>query len=89
MSIYLPGNSDAGLGPRSHEIAVQPIEVDGRKDETQRVDEHPQQIDYVVAVRRLDERAGRSRRCTLHVIGQRAGDERRPQIDGDGREPDH
>jgi len=23
------------------------------------------------------------------VIGQRPGDERRPQIDGDGRKPDH
>lgn len=68
---------------------MQPIEVDGRQGETQRVDEDPQQIDYVVAVRRLNKRARWSRRCAFYVIGQRAGDERRPQIDGDGREPDH
>lgn len=54
------------------------VKVGGGQHQAKRIDEHPQEIDNVVAVRRLDQRAGRRRRCALHVIGQRAGDEGRP-----------
>lgn len=59
------------------------------EDETKRVDNYPQQIDNVVPVGSLNERAGRVKWSRFDVVGQSARNERRAQIDGDGREPNH
>ena len=84
----LPGYSD-GVALGSNQIPVQTIKMGCRQGQAKRVDEHPQQVDNVVAVRRLNQRAGRRRRCALHEIGQCSGDKRRAQVDCYGGEPDH
>ena len=60
-----------------------------RQHQAQRVDDDPEQVDDVVPVRGHDERARRVGRLALHIVGQGARYERRPQVDGYGREPDH
>lgn len=59
------------------------------EDETKRVDDDPQQIDNVVPVGSLNERTGRVKWRRFDVVGQCARNECRPEIDGDGREPNH
>ena len=59
------------------------------ENQTEGINEHPQEIDDVMAVRRLNQRTRRTGRCCLDVIGQGPCDERRSQIDGDGGKPDH
>lgn len=56
---------------------MESVEMRDSEDETERVDDHPQQIDDVVPVGRLNEWTGRMKGRRFDVVGQRARDEGR------------
>lgn len=84
----LPGDA-LGLIAGTDQVAMEPVEVGGRKDQAKGVDDDPEEVDDVVAVGGLDERAGWMERRHLHMVRQSPRDEGGAQVDGDGREPNH
>lgn len=93
-----PGDGDQRGDEPSHphglcvgfgQVSVQFVQVEQRENDAHEVDGDPEHVEHVMAEGPVHQRTGGRVVAHLSARRQRTAQERRPQVDGDGREPDH